>query len=248
MNILQADWSAPSHVRAFTTLRSPGASKPPYEGFNVGAHVGDSPESVAENRRQLRSHQSWRREPLWLNQVHGTTVIRVQDKTMAEIPSADGSVTRVVGQPLVIQTADCLPVVACDKKGSVIGAFHAGWRGLAAGILETGLGQMGCAFEDLLVWIGPGIGVESYQVGSEVRQVFVEQDPLQSENFRPDGPDHWHFDLAGAARRRLERSGVTAIFGGNWDTASDERRFFSYRRHNPCGRMATCIVLEKETL
>jgi YfiH family protein len=163
---------------------------------------------------------------------------------------ADGAVTELRAKPLVVMTADCLPVVACDRAGSVIGAFHAGWKGLLAGVLEEGLAAMNRPPADLVVWIGPAIGPASYQVGPEVQQAFVGADPAHEADFVPDGPDRWRFDLAGAAARRLGRAGVGSVTASRWDTYRDTDLFFSHRRQtlvrpgSPCGRQGTFIVLE----
>ncbi len=142
-------------------------------------------------------------------------------------------------------TADCLPVAVCDKAGTVAGVFHAGWRGLLAGILERGLAALEHPADDLLVWIGPSIGPDSYQVGDEVRQAYLSNDPNHEAEFIPDGPGHWKFDLAGAAVRRLAAAGVGAVTRSRWDTFGDTDLFFSHRKHAPCGRMGTFICLQK---
>lgn len=250
MTVLAADWDAPAGVRAFTTIRSGGVSSPPYDSLNLGAHVGDDPDRVRQNRALVRQSQGWDVEPLWLNQVHGTTVFHQDAEGPILAPEADGAVTRLTGHPLVVMTADCLPVVACDRAGTVVGAFHAGWKGLLAGVLEEGLAALDRPASEILVWIGPAIGPESYQVGSEVRQAFLASDGAHQEEFSSDGP-RWRFDLAGAAIRRLARAGVRAVTRSHWDTYRDADLFFSHRRQSgiragsSCGRMGTLICLEK---
>jgi len=253
MNVLAPTWSAPEGVRVFTTLRSGGVSAAPYDSLNLGAHVGDAPDRVRQNRALVRESRGWAVEPLWLNQVHGTTVVRAEDvRSLTSPPDADGAVTSVPGQPLVVMTADCLPVVACDRQGTRIGAFHAGWKGLLAGVLEVGLEAMDRPVAELLVWIGPAIGPESYQVGPEVRDAFLASDPAHEAEFAFDGPQRWKFDLAGAATRRLTRFGVTAVTRSRWDTLRDEDLFFSHRRSSrggqSCGRMGTFVCLEPRRL
>jgi len=247
MNVLAAGWEAPPGVRAFTTLRTGGTSEPPYGSLNLGTHVGDDPVRVAANRRLVQQSWGWAAEPLWLDQVHGTTVVRASDQGSA--PRADGAVTDQRGRPLVVLTADCLPVVACDREGTVVGAFHAGWKGLLAGVLEAGLRAMDRPARDLLVWVGPAIGPESYQVGPEVRDAFLASNPEHRREFTDDGPDHWRFDLAGAAVRRLADEGVVHVVRSPWDTLRDADLFFSHRRSTgqgtTCGRMGTFIVLEE---
>lgn len=248
MNVLAPSWSAPEGVRVFTTLRSGGVSSAPYDSLNLGSHVGDDPERVRQNRALVRETRGWTAEPLWLNQVHGTTVVRAEDLSPSTTPpEADGAVTSLVGQPLVVMTADCLPVVACDKAGTRVGVFHAGWKGLLAGVLEAGLGAMDRPPTHLVVWIGPAIGPDSYQVGSEVHQAFLASDPAHEDDFVVDA-DRWKFDLAGAAARRLARFGVASITRSRWDTLRDDDLFFSHRRSSQagqsCGRMGTFVCLE----
>lgn len=250
MNLLAADWEAPARVRAFTTLRTGGVSTGTYTSLNLGTHVGDNPELVRQNRSLIRQTQGWDREPRWLDQVHGTRVVTDEDGSLDPLPRADGAITRKGGQPLVVMTADCLPVVACDREGTVVGAFHAGWKGLLAGILEAGLGAMARPVSSLLVWIGPAIGPASYQVGDEVREAYLASDPAHAAEFIPDGPGHWRFDLPGAAVRRLTALAVS-VTRSRWDTCRDADLFFSHRRTTlsspgvPCGRMGTFICLEE---
>lgn len=245
MTVLAADWDAPRGVKAFTTFRSGGTSRPPFDSFNLGGHVGDDADRVQQNRRLVRESRGWKTEPLWLSQVHGTTVVTLRTGgDFLTPPEADGAVTTVHGQPLVVMTADCLPVVACDRQGTVVGAFHAGWKGLLAGVLEAGVRALERPVNDLLVWFGPAIGPNSYQVGPEVRDAYLAADASSESVFRPDGPGHWLMDLAGAAVLRLQRLGVTAITRSAWDTYRDADLFFSHRRQAPCGRLGTFICLE----
>jgi len=244
MTVLAADWDAPPGVTAFTTVVTGGTSVGAFASLNLGAHVGDDPARVAQNRALIRQSRGWATEPLWLDQVHGTTVVRAEAAT--GVPRADGAITTSVGQPLVVMTADCLPVVACDRQGSVVGAFHAGWRGLLAGVLEEGINTMAVDCADVLVWIGPAIGPTSYQVGPDVRDAFVAADPAHAAEFAADGPGHWKFDLAGAAVRRLKALGVGSVTRSAWDTFRDSDLFFSHRRQGPCGRVGTFICLEPD--
>ena len=242
---LTADWDVPAHVTAFTTLRTGGTSGSPYDTFNLALHVGDDAGAVLRNRRVLAESQGWVSEPLWLDQVHGNAIVRAEEA--AGLPRADGAVTERPEQALAVLTADCLPVLACDRGGTVAGAFHAGWKGLLAGVLENGLAAMRRAPADLTVWIGPAIAAASYQVGDEVREAYLRSDPEHRADFAADGPGHWRFDLAGAARRRLRGAGVGSVAGGRWDTCAGADLFFSHRRQAPCGRMATIIRLEKKS-
>ena len=249
MSFLTADWDALG-VKAFTTLRTGGVSSGAYDSLNLGAHVGDNPDLVRQNRALVRQSQGWNREPLWLDQVHGTRVVGDSDLLSNNPPQADGAVTRQRGLPLVVMTADCLPVLACDRAGTVVGAFHAGWKGLLAGILEQGLKALGRPAEEILVWVGPAIGPESYQVGAEVREAYLAADPAHEAEFTPDGPGHWRFDLPGAAARRVSKL-AASVTRSRWDTCRDADLFFSHRRttkESPgfaCGRMGTFICLEE---
>jgi len=240
--VIRADWNAPPHVTAFTTLRTGGVSLAGFESFNLAAHVGDDPDAVRDNRRILAQASGWTEEPVWLEQVHGADIVTIKGRRAA-MPRADGAVTSLPSTALAVLTADCLPVLACDRLGTVIGAFHAGWRGLLAGVLENGLAAMNRDAQELLVWIGPAIGAASYQVGPEVRAAYLESDPAHEQDFTGDGEGRWRFSLVGAAQRRLVRAGVS-VAGGRWDTYRDADLFFSHRRQAPCGRMATVIRIE----
>lgn len=244
MTVLEADWPAPPGVRAFTTFRRGGVGVAPFDSLNLGAHVGDDPELVRQNRQIVRQSRGWNHEPLWLNQVHGTKVVRAEESP-GSLPEADGSVTTTPGLPLVVMTADCLPVVLCDRSGTTVGVVHAGWKGLLNGVVEAGLQALDRDPTQVLVWIGPAIGPDSYQVGADVRTAFMASDPAHAAEFSDDGPGHWRFDLAGAAVRRLNRAGVEAVTRTRWDTWANPDLFFSHRRQNPCGRMGTFICLEK---
>jgi len=229
------------------TTRAGGVSRPPYASMNPASHVGDAPEAVAENRRILG--QTLPAEPLWLNQVHGSRVAEVgRDGEGAE---ADASIARQPGQVCAVLTADCLPVVFCDRDGTVVAAAHAGWRGLAAGVLEAAVAAMKVPPDEIIAWLGAAIGPDSFEVGEEVREAFVELHPLAAVAFRPalpgtlDGaPRKWLADIYALARIRLASIGVTDVHGGGLCTFTDEARFFSYRRDKTTGRMASLIWLE----
>ncbi|HVK53481.1 MAG TPA: peptidoglycan editing factor PgeF [Burkholderiales bacterium] len=234
------DWPTPRNVRALITTRKGGVSVGPYEALNVGELVGDNPDIVAENRARIRLHLPG--EPVWLRQVHGNKVI-VADMA-AGVPEADASVARKKGVALVVQTADCLPVLLCDVDGAVVGAAHAGWRGLSSGVIENTVQAMGVTGSRLLAFLGPAIGPDNFEVGSEVREIFVAQDGGAATHFRKKENGKWLADLYGLARRRLMALGVTRVFGGDFCTVADVDRFFSYRRDGITGRMATLIWLE----
>jgi hypothetical protein len=225
-------------VRAAFTLRSSGVSRPPYDSFNIGAHVGDEHLAVEENRRLLREHLELPAEPAWLTQVHGA---RVADLDAADsLAPADGAVTRTT-RVCAIQVADCMPVLFAAADGSVVGAAHAGWRGLAGGVLEAVAGAMRAPPEGLLAWLGPAIGQAHFEVGEEVRAAFLAADPGAAAAFTANPRGRWQCDLYGLARRRLAALGVTQIHGAAWCTYADARGFFSYRRDGRCGRMAALI-------
>ena len=234
------EWPAPARVKALSTTRSGGVSLSPWGRLNLGTHVGDKPESVAANRAYLA--ESLPAEPAWLNQVHGIDV--VDAATCRGVPDADAAVARQGGAVCVVMTADCLPVLLCDRAGTVVGAAHAGWRGLHSGVIEATLASMGVAPGEVLAWLGPAIGPAAFEVGSEVRDAFIRSDARSVDAFTAGGQTgKWLADLYQLARLRLETAGVTAIYGGDFCTHSEEERFFSYRRDGVTGRMASLIWL-----
>jgi hypothetical protein len=242
------DWPAPARVRAVMTTRSGGVSRPPFDSFNTATHVEDEPAAVAENRRLLR--QALPAEPLWLNQVHGNLVARFG---VDGLPDADASVAHEPGQVCVVQTADCLPVLFCDRGGTVVAAAHAGWRGLAGGVLEETVKAMDVPPQDILAWMGAAIGPEAFEVGEEVREAFVSQHALAGVAFRPalpgtldETPRKWLADIYALARIRLAAVGVEQVHGGGLCTFTDTGRFFSYRRTPRTGRMASLIWLQDQ--
>jgi YfiH family protein len=238
-DFLIPDWPAPAHVRALQTLRTGGCSPAPWASFNLGDHVGDEPARVAANRAELRRQLP--AEPLWLQQVHGTVVVDAAQAPQAT--TADASFANEPDQVCAVMTADCLPVLFCDRAGSVVAAAHAGWRGLLDGILESTIAAMQRPPADLLAWLGPAIGPERFEVGGEVRAAFVAHDAQAAGSFRQHG-DKWLADIYSLARQRLQAAGVTNIHGGGRCTVSDAERYFSYRRDGVTGRMATLIWLE----
>lgn len=233
------DWPAPAHVRAVCTTRRGGVSRGPYASLNLGDHVGDDPDAVAINRRRL---QEWLPDlpgaPVWLRQVHG---IRCVPAVAASMPIEADAAVGHRGQVCVVLTADCLPVLLCDRAGTVVAAVHAGWRGLCEGVIEETIRHMRAAPGALLAWMGPAIGPEAFEVGDEVRQAFLAKDPEAGPAFQPGLPGKWWADLYLLARRRLQRMGVREIYGGGDCTYGDPERFFSYRRDGETGRMAALI-------
>ena len=235
---LVPDWPAPARVRACVTSRSGGISQPPFDSLNLGDHVSDDPRAVAENRRRLQ--QALNCQPAWLSQVHG---IRVVQADPARVQEADASWSAAPGVACAILTADCLPVLFCDRAGTRVAAAHAGWRGLAGGMLEATLDALDCAPDEVLVWLGPAIGPQAFEVGPEVREAFLSGYPQAEAAFRPSAnPGKSLADLYQLARIRLAARGVTAVYGGGLCTWNDPR-FYSYRRAARTGRFASLIWL-----
>jgi YfiH family protein len=246
---LRAAWPAPANIVAFTTLRgdaSSGASRAPFDHFNLGARCGDDPLAVAINRTRLIERAALPQAPRWLNQVHGLGVVRFDGAEMHTEREADAAVTSEPGVVLSILTADCLPVLFCAGDGCEIAAAHAGWRGLAHGVLERTVAAMHSAPEEVLAWLGPAAGPSAYEIGVEVRDAFVERDRGAEAAFVPTRPGHWRVDLYALARRRLAAVGVQRVFGGDRCTISDPRRFYSHRRDGRSGRMASLIWIGRD--
>ena len=239
---VSADWPAPHWVRALTTTRRGGYSAPPYDGLNLGDHVGDDPGRVEGNRALLAQRLNLPAQPEWLRQVHGCTVLELPGPGLA--CSADASIARGPGRVCAVLTADCLPLLLCDRSGSRVAAVHAGWRGLAEGVVEAAVSRLGVPGPDLLVWLGPAIGPNAFEVGGEVRHAFVSRDEQAVEAFRPARPGHWLADIFQLARLRLHRRGVRFVYGGEYCTVTDPERFYSYRRDGATGRMASLIWIE----
>lgn len=294
LEFIHPRWSASSRVHAFTTTRIGGGSTGPYAGLNLATHVGDDPDRVAANRRQLVTALKLPAEPRWLAQVHGTEALDLDESGLVGIAPfaelscasarsaplsssavarqakradggtdggtepkwpppgavgadgtscADASLTREPGRVCAVLTADCLPLLLCERHGSAVAAVHAGWRGLLAGVIERTLDTFGQAPEQVAAWLGPAIGPRAFEVGPEVRDAFVSADPAAASAFRPSLGGRWLADLYGLARQRLCLAGVSDISGGEFCTFSDQRRFYSYRRDGRTGRMASLIWL-----
>jgi len=234
------DWPVPGRVRALVTTRAGGASTGAYAGWNFGDHVGDDALAVARNRDALRGLLP--DEPVWLRQVHGTRVVEaVPGSRGAE---ADGSIARAPGRVCAVLTADCLPVLLANDAGTVVAIAHAGWRGLAAGVIESVVRAMGVAPESLIAYLGPAIGAGAYEVGSDVFETIVTADAGAEGAFAPHGAGKFLADLALLARRRLARLGVARIHGGTLCSYSDAARFYSYRRDGVTGRIASLVWME----
>lgn len=232
------DWPAPRNVRACVTTRSSGDSAEPFAFFNLGEHVGDAAEQVQHNRQRLA--ETLQCQPTWLNQVHGVSVV-IADA--AQILTADASVSREIGLACCIMSADCLPVLFTDHAGSCVAAAHAGWRSLAAGVLENTVASMQVPAQQILAWLGPAIGPAVFEVGGEVREAFVQQHTQAAQAFVPShNPQRWLADIYQLARIRLAACGVQAVYGGGLCTLTDPR-FYSYRRQPVTGRFASLIWL-----
>lgn len=244
---IMPQWPAPGNVRALFTTRNGGVGRDPYATFNLGDHVGDDPQIVGRNRLLLR--EILPSEPMWLKQVHGRRVLNADHDDCSILCHADASFSSRPGSVCAVMAADCLPILICDRAGTLVGAIHAGWRGLATGVIEQAISEMresSHADLCLMAWLGPAIGPDHFEVGDEVREAFVARDPLSTRAFRRHGAAQtpkWLADLFLLARLSLNRAGITEIHGGNDCTFSNPERFFSYRRDGQTGRMAGLIWL-----
>ena len=246
---LRPDWPAPAHVHAVHTTRAGGVSQPPYDRLNLGDHVGDAPLAVGANRQRLA--QALGCEPVFLQQIHGTQVLQLPSPAAPGQPVADACLSLAPQTACTIMVADCLPVLFTDGGGRCVAAAHAGWRGLAQGVLESTVAAMRQslagvdAAPSLLAWLGPCIGPEAFEVGAEVKAAFEASAPQAARHFRPLGPGKWLADLSGLARMRLQAAGVASVHGNDggpaWGTVANPSRFFSHRRDRVSGRMAACI-------
>ncbi len=236
---LRPNWPAPAWVNACVTTRTGGVSTAPFNSFNLGEHVGDDPLAVQENRLRLQQYLAC--QPVWLTQVHSATVVEAKPTIML---TADASWTAQSHLACTVLTADCLPVLFCDQAGTRIAAAHAGWRGLAGGILEATLQALALPPKEVLVWLGPAIGPAAFEVGPEVRKAFIQQHSAASVAFCPSyNAGHYWADLYQLARIRLAACGVQQVYGGGLCTYSDSQRFYSYRRDQQTGRQASLIWL-----
>jgi YfiH family protein len=233
------DWPAPACVHAVTTTRQGGVSQGAFSSMNPADHVGDDPEAVAANRARLQQLLALPARPAWLQQVHGITV--VDAKSVTETPQADAAYACSPGVVCTVLTADCLPLLLCDREGECVAAVHAGWRGLAAGVIEQAVRALSRPGESVLAWLGPAISPAAYRVGDEVRDAFMAHDRRAAAAFRPATEGGWHADLYQLARQRLGDCGVTHVYGGEHCSYGEAGRFFSYRRDGACGRMASLI-------
>lgn len=239
-SLILPDWPTPSGVRALATTRRGGASRAPWDSFNLGDHVGDEPQAVAANRALLRRELP--AEPVWLTQVHGT---RCVDAALAAPGiEADASFARRRGVVCAVLTADCLPVLLCDDSATVVAVAHAGWRGLAAGVIEATVAAMAEPGERLMAWLGPAIGPQAFEVGGEVREQFVAHDPQAAGAFAATANGKWLCDIHHLARQRLDALCIRRVASANSCTLGAAETFFSFRRDGVTGRMASLIWLE----
>lgn len=238
---IMPDWPAPACVHAVTTTRQGGVSQGAFSSMNPADHVGDDPLAVAANRARLQQLLALPAAPVWLQQVHGTKV--VDAVLVSGTPQADAAWACNPGVVCAVLTADCLPLLLCDRAGECVAAVHAGWRGLAAGVIEQVVQALHRPGADLLAWLGPAISPVAYRVGEEVRDTFNAHDRRAEAAFTAAAGGGWQADLYQLARQRLEDCGVTAVYGGGHCSYGEPGRFFSYRRDGTCGRMASLIWL-----
>ncbi|RSD29970.1 peptidoglycan editing factor PgeF [Vibrio pectenicida] len=242
MEMIIPNWPAPARVRSFSSTRNQGFSSGTYRGLNLGGHVGDDATDVKNNRRWLVENSSMPTTPIWLNQTHSTTVTEVAESNDVTL-NADGLFTREAGLVCSVMTADCLPVLLSNASGSQIAAVHAGWRGLASGIIEQAVAK----FQgQVMAWIGPAIGATAFEVGEDVFEAFVSIDPSATNAFKRIGMSgKWLADMNMLATQRLNKVGVLDVYYSDMCTYADPERFFSYRRDGVTGRQATFIWIEK---
>ena len=238
IEIVKPDWLAPPAIRACCTTRHGGFSQAPYDSLNLGLHVGDDADLVARNRACLREQLELPSEPCWINQTHGVRAVTLGEDDGRD---ADAAITREPGFVAVVMTADCLPILICNREGSEVAAVHAGWRGLQAGVIQSTLAAMHSSPQQLIAWIGPGISQACFEVGDEVYAAFVGQDPAAADDFTASRPGHWLCDLGGLAESILCAAGVAGVTRSPHCSYRDAEMFYSYRREATTGRMASLI-------
>ncbi|MEH6610811.1 MAG: peptidoglycan editing factor PgeF [Halioglobus sp.] len=247
---IEPDWPAPANILALSTSRLGGSSKPPYNSLNLGHHVGDAPDAVKANRRLLQELLPSESQVQWLQQQHGTRAVHVNGQCDSEsYPEADSAYTSGLNKACVVLTADCLPVLLCNEQGTLVAASHAGWRGLSNGVLESLVKSLPCPANELMVWLGPAIGPQAFEVGAEVRQAFLQdshQPDAHAHCFENSGNSSGRYlaNLYELARIRLSGLGINKIYGGTRCTFSEPDHFFSYRRDGQTGRMASLILIK----
>lgn len=245
LELITPNWPAPDNIHAFSSTRLSGESQGMYKGLNLALHVGDDPQIVARNRRQLSEAIDLPNEPFWLNQVHKTTALNASIKQNkledGTAPNADASFSLQPNQVCAVMTADCLPVLICNGQGNKVAAVHAGWRGLAEGVIENSVAGLNERPGRLLAWLGPAIGAQAFEVGEEVRGAFVEKNPQAECAFIQNRPGHYLADIYQLARLVLNSVGVKAIYGGDYCTVNDASHFYSFRRDGTTGRQVSLI-------
>ncbi len=242
LECIAADWPAPNRVHAFTTTRQGGCSEGAYKSFNLASHVNDQASAVTRNRQLLRQVFELPAEPVWLEQTHSNRVINADDYDHIE---ADASWASSQGVVCAVLTADCLPVLFTNKTGSRVAIAHAGWRGLLNGVISKIFSAMKIEADDALVWLGPAIGADAFEVGKEVLQSFSDKHRTTLQAFRQKDEEHWCCDMYRLARIELEQQGISQIYGGGLCTFSDRENFYSYRRDGNTGRMASLIWMSE---
>lgn len=240
LNLINPNWAAPDWVKAYTTTRYGGFSPVPFDSLNLSLHVGDNPDCVIKNRQLLQNYLGLTSQLIWLKQVHGNTAISA-DSTLNHSPIGDAIYSKKSHTVCAVQTADCLPLLVCSPINYCIAAIHAGWKGLNNGIIENTINDLECSTKDLLVWLGPAIGPQAFVVGEDVLQTFLEKDPTAQTAFHALGNKRWLANLYMLARQRLHNLGIDKIYGGNYCTFTEPKRFFSYRRNQVTGRMLSLI-------
>jgi YfiH family protein len=241
-NWLIPDWPASKNIQAVTTTRQGGVSNTPFDRMNLGDHVNDDSRAVQQNRQRLKDTLHLSKSPIWLKQIHSALISNLDDDS--PLMDADAAVTTQKQQACVVMTADCLPVLFCDSSGSVVAAAHAGWRGLHASVLEKTVESMNAKPENIMAWLGPAIGPSAFEVGSEVRQAFMDVQAQAEKAFQEKSNGKWLADIYLLAKQRLNAIGVSQIYGGGECTYTDSERFYSYRREVKTGRMASLIWIE----
>lgn len=239
LDLIIPDWPAPHWVKAYTTTRIGGVSRAPYNSLNIATHVGDNLDDVSKNRQLLQTNLHLKKPIIWLKQIHANTIISADHPIDSLAADAIYSITEQT--VCAVQTADCLPILVCCSSSYCVAAIHAGWKGLSADIIETTIETLDLPPSDILIWLGPAIGPKAFIVGEAVLQTFIDNDPTAISAFQPLGNNQWQANLYKLAQQRLHKLGITAIYGGNYCTFSDKRRFFSYRRDQITGRMLSLI-------
>ena len=241
IKFIQAKWNAPPQVKALCTTRNGGFSQHPYDSLNLAAHVGDDDQSVSRNRQVVCDSLQLPAEPCWLEQTHGARVVNLESESNR---LADAAIARQPNTVAVVMTADCLPILLCNRSGTEVATIHAGWRGLVDGVIEATVNDMNSPPDQLLAWIGPGISQQCFEVGNQVRELFVARNTADESHFVASRPEHWLCDLYGLATDTMSRLEVAEISRSEYCSFSDKSDYFSYRRNALTGRMASMIWID----